>query len=63
MLINTRDGLSQGVGETSNTLSVFSVTNYANSGNKAGILKITKNFAVTPYLLNSSPSKKGLWVN
>lgn len=62
MLINTRDGLPQGVDEEGHTLSVFSVPNYANSNNKAGILKINKNLSLVPYLLNSSPSKRGSWV-
>jgi hypothetical protein len=62
MIINTRDGLFQGVDEDKNTLSVFSVTNYANTSNKAGILKIGKNHLITPHLINSSPTKKGSWV-
>ena len=62
MLINTRDGLPHGVDEEKHTLSVFSVTNYANSNNKAGILKINKNLSLVPYLLNCSPTKKGCWV-
>ncbi len=62
MLINTRDGLPQGVDEEKHTLSIFSVTNYSQSNNKAGILKINKNLSLVPYLLNSSPTKKGSWV-
>jgi glycine cleavage system H lipoate-binding protein len=62
MLINTKDGLPQGVDEEKNTLSVFSVSNYANCTGKAGILKINKNLSLVPYLLNNSPTKKGSWV-
>jgi hypothetical protein len=62
MIINTRDGLPQGVDEEKHTLSVFSITNYAQSNNKAGILKINKNHSIVPYLLNSSPTKKGSWL-
>ena len=62
MLINTRDGLPHGVDEAGHTLSVFSVTNYGNSQNKAGVLRINKDMSLVPYLLNSSPSKKGQWV-
>ena len=62
MLINTRDGIPNGVDEDHHTLSIFSVSNYANN-NKAGILKINKNLSLVPYLLNSSPSKRGNWVN
>jgi len=62
MLVNTRDGLPHGVDEEHHTLSVFSVTNYASTNNKAGILKINKNLSLVPYLLNSSPSKRGNWV-
>lgn len=62
MLVNTKDGLLHGVDEEKNVLSVFSVTNYANTNNKAGILKINKNLSLVPYLLNSSPSKKGSWL-
>ena len=62
MLINTRDGLPHGVDEEHMTLSVFSVTNYANTNNKAGVLKISKNLSLVPYLLNSSPTKRGNWV-
>lgn len=62
MLINTRDGLPQGVDEERCTLSIFSVTNYAQSSNKAGILKVNKNLSLVPYLLNSSPTKKGSWL-
>ena len=53
---------AQGVDEEKCTLSIFSVTNYAQSSNKAGILKINKNLSLVPYLLNSSPTKKGSWV-
>lgn len=62
MLINTRDGLAQGVDEEKCTLSVFSVTNYAQSGNKAGVLKVNKNLSLVPHVLNCSPSKKGSWL-
>jgi arsenate reductase-like glutaredoxin family protein len=62
MLINTRDGLPQGVDEEKHTLSIFSVANFAQSNNKAGILKINKNLSLVPYLLGSSPTKKGSWV-
>jgi glycine cleavage system H lipoate-binding protein len=41
---------------------VFSVPNYNNSSNKAGILKINKNLSLVPYLLNSSPTKRGSWL-
>ena len=61
MLINTRDGLKDGVSDTGNTLSIFSITNYGNTNNKAGVLKINKDLSLLPYLLNSSPSKKGQW--
>lgn len=63
MLINTRDGLPHGVNEEGHTLSVLSVTNYANSSNKAGILKINKDLSLVPYLLNCSPGKGGSWLN
>lgn len=63
MLINTRDGLPNGFDEKGHTLSIFSVTNYSNSNNKAGILKINKNLSLVPYLLNSSPSKRGNWLS
>lgn len=62
MLINTKDGILDGVEQESHVLSVFSVTNYANTNNKAGILKIGKNLTLSPYVMNSSPSKKGSWV-
>jgi hypothetical protein len=62
MLINTRDGLPQGVDEERHTLSVFSVANFAQSNNKAGILKVNKNHSLVPYLLPSSPTKRGQWV-
>ena len=62
MLVNTRDGLPHGVDEDKHTLSVFSVPNYNNSSNKAGILKINKNLSLVPYLLNSSPTKRGAWL-
>ena len=39
------------------------MTNYANTENKAGILKISKNLSLVPYLMNSSPTKRGNWVN
>jgi hypothetical protein len=62
MLINTKDGLATGVDEEKNTLSVFSVSNYGHTAGKAGILKISKNLSLVPYLLNNSPTKKGSWV-
>lgn len=62
MLINTRDGLPQGVDEERLTLSVFSVANFAQSNNKAGILKVNKNHSLVPYLLPTSPTKRGQWV-
>ena len=62
MLVNTRDGLTNGVEEDSSSVSIFSVSNYANTNNKGGILKINKNLSVVPYLLNSSPSKRANWV-
>lgn len=61
--MNTRDGLPHGVNEENQTLSVFSITDYANLNNKAGILKISKNLSIVPYLLDSSPTKRGNWVN
>lgn len=48
--------------EHGHTLSLFSVTNYNNSGNKAGMLKINKNLSLGPHLLNASPGKKGPWL-
>lgn len=63
MLINTKDGLSNGVEDNRHTISVFSVTNYAHSKNKAGILKVKKDMGLVPYLLNSSPTKRGSWVD
>ncbi len=63
MLINTRDGLARGVDdETHHTLSVFSATNFANSNNKACVLRINKNFNIAPLLIEGSPTKKSLWV-
>ena len=63
MLVNTRDGLKHGVDEAGHTLSVFSITNFGNSQNKAGVLKINKDLSLVPCLLNSSPTKKGQWAH
>jgi hypothetical protein len=38
------------------------VANFAQSNNKAGILKVNKNHSLVPYLLPSSPTKRGQWV-
>jgi len=62
MLINTRDSLPQGVDEKEHTLSIYSVSDYGQSSNKAGIIKINKDLSLVPYLLNNSPGKKGNWV-
>jgi hypothetical protein len=62
MLINTKDGLPNGVEEDRNTLSVFSISNYANTNNKGGMLKVNKKMTVAPYILNSTPGSKGTWV-
>lgn len=39
------------------------MSNYADSSSKAGILKINKQMSLVPYVLNSSPSKRGNWLN
>lgn len=62
MLINTQDGIQNGISEDRNTLSIFSVTNYGGSNNKGGVLKINKNLQIIPYLVNGSPTKRGSWV-
>ena len=62
MIINTKDGLESGVEEQGHTLSVFSVTDFAHSQNKAGMLKINKDLSLLPCLINSSNMKNSYWL-
>ena len=63
MVINTRDGISNGVEENKCVLSVFSVPNYANKSNKGGILRINKNLEVIPQILKGSATSRSAWVS
>lgn len=62
MLINTKDGLPNGIEESKCVLSVFSVLNYPKTNNKGGILRINKNLDVIPHIIKGSPSK-GQWIS
>lgn len=63
MLINTKDGLANGVEEGKCVLSVFSVPSYSKMNNNGSILRINKNLSVIPHVLKSSSSHKALWVS
>ena len=63
MIINTKDGLEDGVEESKCALSIFSVPNYGGRSNKGGILRINKNLQVIPHILKGSPSRKNEWLS
>lgn len=60
-MINTKDGLANGIEEGRCTLSIFSVSNYSKSGNKGGILRINKDLNVIPYIIKGTNGKVN-WV-
>ena len=60
MLINTKDGLQNGMEEGKVALSVFSVSNYSKS-NKACILRVNKDLNVVPYVIKGL-SGKANWI-
>lgn len=62
MLINTQDGLANGIEQSKYTLSIFSVPNYHKKNNKGGVLRINKNLSVIPQILKGS-SSKAIWVS
>ena len=51
MIINCKDGLSNGLEESKFELSIFTVPNFGNKGNKGCMLKINKNLEVAPQIL------------
>lgn len=57
MLINTKDGLQNGIEEGKVALSVFSVSNYSKSNNKASILRVNKDLNVVPYVIKGLNTK------
>lgn len=57
MIINTKDGLENGVEENKCVLSIFSVPNYGSRANKGAILRINKNLQVIPHILKGSGQK------
>ena len=61
MLINTKDGLENGIEEGKISLSVFSVSNYGKLTNKACILRVNKDLNIVPYVINGVNSKVG-WI-
>lgn len=63
MLVNTRDGVQEGVEAGKYALSVFSVANYGGRNNKGGILRINKNLEVIPHILKGSMTNKGMWMS
>ena len=63
MIINTKDGLENGIEESKCALSIFSVANYGALNNKGGILRINKNLQVIPHILKGSPSRKNEWLS
>jgi hypothetical protein len=68
MIINSRDGLANGIEESKYELSIFSVSNFNNKNNKGCILKINKNLEVIPQMLksvvfNGGGQKSVQWIN
>lgn len=67
MIINTRDGLPNGVEQSKYELSILTVSNFANRNNKGCILKINKNLEVIPQIIKANQSvsqgKNIQWVN
>lgn len=61
MLINTKDGLENGIQEGKVSLSVFSVSNYGKLSNKACILRVNKDLNIVPYVINGVAGKVG-WI-
>ena len=57
MLINTKDGLANGIEEGKCCLSVFSVSNYSKTNNKGGILRVNKDLNVVPYIIKGFNGK------
>lgn len=62
MLINSKDGLANGLEEGKCSLSVFSVSNYGRNTNKGCILRINKDLGVVPYMIKGMPTKAN-WVS
>lgn len=70
MIINTKDGLANGLEESKYELSILTVPNLGNKNNKGCMLKINKNLEVAPQILKSAPVSQPLnstrmiqWVN
>lgn len=70
MIINTKDGLANGLEESKYELSILTVPNLGNKNNKGCMLKINKNLEVAPQILKSAtmpPSQNSSravqWVN